>query len=105
MENAFKEIEMIKDAIVKKMSPKKIYLFGSFAKGTATEDSDFDFYIVVKDDADNLTDLTASAYKSIRHLRSKAVDIIIDRESRFENMKNKASIEGDVARTGVLLYG
>lgn len=99
------EIEQIKNEFINKLSPIKIYLFGSFATGTATEDSDFDFYIVVKDGTENLVDLTAEAYKSIRDVRSRAVDIVIGTESRFESRKHKSSIENEVMRKGVLLYG
>ena len=99
------EINRIKEQFIHKLAPKKIYLFGSFAKGTATEDSDFDFYIIVKDGTENLMDLTAEAYKAIRGVRSRAVDIIIGTESRFESRKNRMGIENEVANRGVLLYG
>lgn len=100
-----REIDKIKEKLINELSPLKIYLFGSFARGTANEDSDFDFYIVVRDDTKNLVDLTAEAYKSIRSVRSRAVDIIIGTESRFESRKNRNGIENEVVNKGVLLYG
>ncbi len=100
-----KEIEQIKEKLVRQLSPEKIYLFGSFADGTADEGSDVDIYIIVKDDTENLVDLTAEAYKSIRNVRSRAVDIIIGTESRFESRKNRAGLENEVLNKGVLLYG
>ncbi len=100
-----KEIEQIKEKLVRQLSPEKIYLFGSFAEGTADDDSDVDIYIIVKDDTSNLVDLTAEAYKSIRNVRSRAVDIIIGTESRFESRKNRAGLENEVLNKGVLLYG
>ena len=99
-----REIELIKNQFVSKLSPKKIYLFGSFAEGRETEDSDFDFYIIVADGTTNLVDLTAEAYKAIRHVRSRAVDIIIGTESSFEGRKMKMGIENEVMNKGVLLY-
>ena len=99
------EIEQIKDRLVRQLSPMKIYLFGSFAEGTANDGSDVDIYIIVKDDAENLVDLTADAYKSIRSVRSRAVDIVIGTESGFEKRKNRAGIENEVMNKGVLLYG
>ncbi len=98
------EIHMIKDRLVHRLSPLKVYLFGSFAKGTANEDSDIDFYIIVKDGTDNLVDLTAEAYRTIRDVRTRAVDIIIGTESKFEKRKNTAGIEQEVINEGVLLY-
>lgn len=100
-----KEIEQIKEKFVSCLSPKKIYLFGSFANGNEKEDSDFDFYIVVKDGTANIVDLTAEAYKAIRDIRSRAVDIIINTESHFENRKFRMGIENEVLNKGVLLYG
>ena len=99
------EIDLIKEKLVKQLSPRKIYLFGSFADGTANDGSDVDIYIIVKDDTGNLVDLTVDAYKSIRNVRSRAVDIIIGTESGFERRKNRAGIENEVINKGVLLYG
>lgn len=99
------EIEKIKEKFVSHLAPKKIYLFGSFADGSEKEDSDFDFYIVVQDGTENIVDLTAEAYKAIRDIRSRAVDIIINTESRFENRKFRMGIENEVMNKGVLLYG
>ncbi|MBC8323345.1 MAG: nucleotidyltransferase domain-containing protein [Candidatus Marinimicrobia bacterium] len=46
-------IEKLKPEIVerlKPLKPDKIILFGSYANGTATEDSDIDLYVVTNDD-------------------------------------------------------
>ena len=99
------EINQIKERLISKLSPLKIYLFGSFADGSANEDSDFDFYIIMKDGTENLMDLTAEAYRAIRAVRSRAVDIIIGTEKRFESRKNRTGLENEVAHKGVLLYG
>ena len=99
------EIELIKEALIHHIEPVKIYLFGSYAEGRETEDSDYDFYIVVKDGTRDIADLTALAYKSIRNVRTKAVDLIIGTEGRFEERKNKMTIENEVYHKGVVLYG
>ena len=57
------EINAIRDKFIEALSPVRIYLFGPFADGTNTEDSDFDFYIVVKDNTENL------AAHVFRHVR------------------------------------
>ncbi len=43
-----KEIKRITDRIVEKYQPEKIILFGSYAWGKPTEDSDVDLFIVKK---------------------------------------------------------
>ncbi|MCL5062883.1 MAG: nucleotidyltransferase domain-containing protein [Nitrospiraceae bacterium] len=40
------KIEEIKDKIVKTVSPEKIILFGSYATGEATEESDIDLVVI-----------------------------------------------------------
>ncbi len=99
------EIEELKDRFVEQLSPLQVYLFGSFANGTNREDSDLDFYIVVDDDSPNPVDLAAEAYRAIRHIRTRPVDILVGNKSRFEARKNMPTVEREVYRKGVLLYG
>lgn len=99
------EIEEINERFIKELSPIKVYLFGSFANGTNTEDSDFDFYIVVRDDVADLAGATAQAYRAIRRIKQRPVDIIVSTESRFESRKGLPSVENEVYQKGVLLYG
>lgn len=101
------EIEKLKESIVKALNPTKIYLFGSFAEGKQKEDSDFDFYVVMQDDTDErMLSLTAKAYKAIIGIGNRAVDIIVNKEHRFNSLKNLSlTVENEVARKGVLVYG
>ena len=99
------EIEELKNSFVKDLLPFKIHLFGSFAEGKQNADSDYDFYIVVDDSQKDMLDLTTKAYRSIRHKRKRPVDIIVNTAERFESKKaSPVSVEGEVARKGVLLY-
>lgn len=99
------EIDELKDRFVEQLSPLKIYLFGSWADGTYDEHSDFDFYIVVDDSHTDLLDLTSRAYRSVRSIKKRPVDILVGTQSRFEERKNRPTVEGEVFRKGVLLYG
>lgn len=100
-----KEIDELKDCMVKQLSPLRIYLFGSFAEGKQNEDSDYDFYIVVDDSQKDMIDLTAEAYKSIRFRQKRSVDIIVNTEEHFDKRKNGHSVENEVMNKGILLYG
>lgn len=99
------EIEALKQRFVDQLSPVSVYLFGSFASGTSREDSDFDFYIVVDDAQTDIPAITASAYRSIRHLNRRPVDILVGTKSRFSQRKLLPGIEQEVSQKGVLLYG
>ena len=99
------EIEKLKDCFVEQLAPLRIYLFGSYANGSWHEGSDFDFYIVVNDQAEDLATLTTQAYRAIRHIKQHPVDIVVGTISRFEKRKNTPSVENEVNREGVLLYG
>lgn len=99
------EIEELKVQFINHLTPISIYLFGSYANGSYTEESDLDFYIIVNDDASDLAALTTQAYRSIRRMKKHPVDIIVGTKSRFENRKNIPSIENEVYEKGVLVYG
>ncbi len=42
------DIDQVRDVITQAMHPEKIYLFGSYADGKATEDSDVDLVVVME---------------------------------------------------------
>ena len=99
------ELEVLKQKFVEQLNPLGVYLFGSFADGTARADSDFDFYIVVDDSEKDLHAIAASAHKAIRHVKQRPVDIVVGTKSRFNELKNQYTVENEVFRKGVLLYG
>lgn len=82
------EIEQLKECIVEQLLPMQIYLFGSYANNTFTNDSDLDFYIVVKDDVADIPVEMARAYKAIRGVKQHPVDIVLGTRSRFEAKKH-----------------
>ena len=98
------EINELTSCFVKQLSPLKIYLFGSYVSGEFDENSDFDFYIVVDDSQSDLLELMRSAYKSVRDVKKRPVDILIGTESSFEQRKNSLSVENEVYLKGVLVY-
>lgn len=98
------EIEVIKQKLVDQIKPIGVYLFGSFANGTAHADSDFDFYIV-DDNEKDLHAVATSAYKAIRGVKQRPVDILVGTKSCFAERKDQFTVENEVFHKGVLLYG
>ena len=99
-------IRQITDCFVSQINPLKVILFGSFADGTYTEDSDYDFYIIVNDGR-NISETSYQAYKSIRDVMIRPVDIVVGTNTRFESKsraRNSLMIEGEVYKNGILLY-
>ena len=100
------EIRELSDRFVSELSPLKVYLFGSFAEGRENENSDYDFYIVVSDSEKDMIEVTVKAYRAIRYMSSRPVDIIVNREGTFEDRKVDVSfLEYEVERRGILLSG
>lgn len=102
-----KEIEILKNCLITTLNPAKIYLFGSFAEGKQKQDSDFDFYVIMHNNTnERMLSLTTKAYKAINNLRTRAVDIIVNKQNRFDSRKNLSlTLENEVAKKGVLVYG
>jgi predicted nucleotidyltransferase len=100
------QITTIKDIIVQTIPVEKIYLFGSYAYGKPDDDSDLDFYVVMKDnapykeiDAESLINDAVFGRKSI------PTDILVIKKAKFDYRSSAATLEREVAKMGVLLYG
>jgi predicted nucleotidyltransferase len=101
------EVKAIVDTILDTVPAIEIYLFGSYANGTANDDSDFDFYVVVPDEVQPIEStwkIKSMIRKSTEKKRS--VDMYVGTESKFNKYKDTISfIEAEVMRPGVKLHG
>ncbi|KUO62069.1 MAG: DNA polymerase III subunit beta [Gracilibacter sp. BRH_c7a] len=102
---ARKELETIKQAILKTVNANEIYLFGSYANGTSHSDSDFDIYVVIPDDSMRPIEAMQKIGGAISRKDIRAVDIIVGKESVFNQRKQLPTIERTIFRDGVRLYG
>ena len=100
-----KEISGIVNAILNAVPALEIYIFGSFAKGKATDGSDYDFYVVIPDDGIRVREATWKIREAMPR-QTRGVDMLVGTLSKFNKYKDTISfIEGEVSRTGVKLYG
>ncbi|MCL2059179.1 MAG: nucleotidyltransferase domain-containing protein [Oscillospiraceae bacterium] len=83
----------------------EIYIFGSFANGTAGEDSDYDFYVVIPDNSLRAREATWKIREALVGKQKRGIDMLVGTQSKFKNNINTYSIENEVAKTGVKLYG
>lgn len=102
---ARKELETIKQAILKAVNANEIYLFGSYANGTSQSDSDFDIYVVIPDDSMRPIEAMQKIGRAISRKNIRAVDIVVGKESVFNQRKQLPTIERTISRDGVRLYG
>jgi predicted nucleotidyltransferase len=89
----------------------KVILFGSYAKGTATEDSDIDLVVVLD------TDVFAKTFrerlnrkqpinKALRNIRSDyAMDIVVYSNGEFEYLdKEESEFVREIKNSGIEIY-
>ena len=100
------EITQIKDAIVEALPVVRLYLFGSYAYGTPTEDSDYDFYVLIPRDCGIRPLIAAQTARCalIPLNRQTPVDILADYADRFFERSQLNTLEKTVATEGVVLY-
>ena len=90
--------------IVKGYRPEKIYLFGSYANNTATDDSDIDLFIIKNTNAKK-TERNIQVRESIRTYPYVGMDIIVyTPEELKQGMNDIVNIGKEAVKTGKLLY-
>jgi len=83
---------------------EKIFLFGSYAYGTPRKDSDYDFYVVLKDGMENPILILQKIYEYMCDTDYVPVDILANYKSCFERRSEQPTIERTIVRKGVVLY-
>ena len=85
--------------------PEAIYLFGSYAWGKPTADSDMDLLVIVPQSRQKTVQRAVRAQRSLRGVKVP-VDVLVKTRREFERYASvKASLEAHIAREGKLLYG
>jgi uncharacterized protein len=84
--------------------PKKLIIFGSWASGKADDDSDLDVLVVVSDDVPNTLKESVRLRSALKGL-IMAIDIVVVRESDFEDLKDSPGlIYREALQNGKLIY-
>ena len=96
-------IKEIADQIIEKIHPEKIYIFGSYAKGTASPQSDLDLLIIA--DMPGPKNKRNLAVRRIFPHRDFSLDVFVYNQDEFNEEKSIANTLGNiVAREGKLIY-
>jgi predicted nucleotidyltransferase len=97
-----RDIQKIVQQIVEHFHPQKVILFGSYAHGTPTEDSDVDLLVVMETEEPPLH--TAACIAAVVD-HPCALDILVRRPSDLEaSLARKGVFATEVLTTGVVLY-
>jgi predicted nucleotidyltransferase len=104
MEDIAEKINIIKDTILKNVAARYIYLFGSYAYGEPTDKSDIDIYIVIPDNAINISEIYGKIMVDLSIKKIYFVDLLLNRESVFNTRKNKNILEKTICQKGKILY-
>ena len=100
------ELNILKDIILKTIPVRRMFLFGSHAGGKPRIDSDLDIYIIMPDYA-KIREIDAMRLirKAIRDKKTMPVDIVVSKEGSFNKRKSLITIERQIEKDGILLYG
>ena len=100
------ELDILKELIINAIPVEQIYLFGSYAYGKPHKDSDLDLYIVLKDDVEiRELDATVKILGAIGKAKTKPIDIITNKKSKYLRLMTGPTMERKIAREGIKIYG
>lgn len=97
-------IEEVKKRLIKAYNPVAIYLFGSYAWGSPTEDSDLDLLIVIDKSNEKSYKRAMPAYDALFGM-GISKDIIVYTKEEFEKISSNITTLGyKIKNEGELLY-
>lgn len=96
-------IKQIVDKIVDGLNPEKVILFGSYATGSATANSDLDLLIIM--DSDKPSYKRSAAVRSLLWPPKVAMDILVYSPEEIEKVSGLPNhVVTDAFKTGKVLY-
>jgi predicted nucleotidyltransferase len=91
--------------LVAEFRPEKVYLFGSRVWGRHSEDSDYDFMVIVADSDETPLRRAQRGHRALRGL-GVSTDILVKTRAEFDKYAGvHASLECQVLEEGRRLYG
>jgi predicted nucleotidyltransferase len=98
------KVHAIVGRLIEMAHPKQIILFGSYARGKITEDSDLDVLIVAGDEVENTRRESVRLRGALKEIEMP-IDIVVVRESTFQKLSDTPGlIYEEARRTGLLVY-
>lgn len=100
------EIDKLVNQIHAVADVEQIFLFGSYAYGIPTDESDIDLCVITSSNTIRKRDLLKAMRKSISGVATLPVDLLLfNKEEFFDRVNLNATMEHKIATEGVSLYG
>lgn len=96
--NVVKTVQQYTDAVLQAFQPEAVILYGSYAKGTAREDSDIDVAVVFDGFQGDWLDASAKLWKLRRNISDDIEPILLD------SANDESGFLREVLRTGRVIY-
>lgn len=104
--NVKETLENVINAIQNTVSVQRIYLFGSYADNTYTDESDLDLCVVTSLQGLRKIDVLRKLRKAMVHDVDMPIDLLVYDNNEFNERAILATtMEHKIAHEGVLLYG
>lgn len=98
------DIQKVTNKIVQEFKPQKVVLFGSYAWGVPTKDSDIDIFVIKDDPKKNIRDM-AIDLEEILLPRTLPLDLIVYKPEQVEKfLKEKNMFITKILTKGKTLY-
>lgn len=99
-----KSIETVVNRLVKTYDPLKIYLFGSYAWGKPTEDSDLDFLVIVDQSDESPYERAVTGHLALIGMPISKDIKVYTKEEFSRRSKDKTSLSYKIKHEGKALY-
>jgi predicted nucleotidyltransferase len=99
------QIQEITNIIVQTVHPKKVFLIGSYAKGTSDKKSDLDFLIISSNPDIPKYERTTEIQKRLFHYPQIPIDLIMFTENEInKKIDNPLTFISDAIKNGIVVY-
>lgn len=97
-------INFIKDKLIKVYNPVQIYLFGSYAWGKPTKDSDLDLLIIVSRSTKHTYERAVKGYRALRGMTVSKDILVLTKREFEESAEDITTLCYKTKHEGKLLY-
>ncbi len=98
-------LENVVERLKAEFQPEEIYLFGSHAWGTPTDDSDVDLMVIVRESGERAIRRMQRAHHCLGDL-DLSKDVFVQTRAEFDRYRHlRASLQHQILHRGRKLYG